>query len=319
MDDELLLPFTVHLGYDLAKSTSSPNADGPEDRLFEGTASLETPDLEDETLIQKGMNLKPFLDFGHINYDHGTVLHRSPAYIVGEPIEASITRVPSRTHGTVDGLYVKGRIYNVPGHKQLAHDCWDHMVTLSKSQGSHRRMGASIEGKARLRQGRKIVTASDIYNMALTPAPMHPDTHMGISGMQKSLAAIGQLGVTPFLGHGVTLNEIAEAIRKSDTGVIGDLDQDGTRDKATIGGYRDLLKEDLEHAKGHYKRGQRGRLKGAIATVWGTVPCTHGCYNGMGRFAKGRDGARDHLIKCQGWHPDEADALVHALDGIFGK
>lgn len=319
-DEELILPFTINTSYDLIKSSVENDKDGEEQRFVEGIASLETPDLEGETMVQKGMNVKPFLDFGHLNWDHGTVKYHSPAYIIGEPTEAKVVQVDHARHGKVDGLFVKGFLYKGP-YKPLADDAWNHMQMLAKSHETRRKMGMSIEGKARIRHGRMKVATSDIYNIALTPSPMHPDSHVGIAGLVKSLTVVREFGIAPFLGHGITLNDIADAIRKSEDGgsVIGDTDGDGTRDVATIGGYRALLREDLEHKHGGWKRGKKGRLKVVTSHIWGDAPCPNGCYTGRGSFAKGVDGARDHLVKCRGWDAEEADALVKGLGGIFGK
>lgn len=292
--EDVLVGFRFHM--DITKSHQAI-VNGKRRRLVEGMASVETPDQQGETVIQKGMNFRPFLATGHLNYDHQSVRRGSPAYIIGEPLDAHIGTDPLTG---CDAFFVKGWLYDDPDNKPVADEVWKHIQALSKAK-SDRHLGFSIEGTTNLKIGRRI-QKSTIYHLAITPAPVHDASYCNFQSVMKSLAYATTLDEDILAGQDW---DVARLIKAADTGGL---------DAMTTGSTTALHKEDLEHGK----IGKKSRLKEAVASIWGDrAMCKSDCYDGDGHFTKGIDGYRDHLVKCMGWDRDEATALTATLKGAW--
>jgi hypothetical protein len=152
--------FRFHIPVDLKKSE-----DGKV--WIHGIASLETPDIAGETVIQKGMDLSYFLNRGFFNDNHD----KTTGGKIGIPTEAKTTK---------SGLFVKGYLLDTPRAQKIV----ELAQALDKS-GGQRKLGFSIEGKVKQRDGR-IIKKSWLKDVAITAEPVHPDTYMNIV---KSLSA----------------------------------------------------------------------------------------------------------------------------------
>jgi len=143
--------------------------DGKKDdkRWIQGVASTSARDLQGEIVDQNGIDISYFVKHGHFNDDHQKGVENK----VGIPTEARITK---------NGLWVKGYLLS----KKKADAIWEHMQALEKD-GSDRKMGFSIQGKVKRREGNKIASCW-IQDVAITPAPVNTATWAEIA---KSLSA----------------------------------------------------------------------------------------------------------------------------------
>ncbi|MGB9660658.1 MAG: hypothetical protein ACPL5F_01400 [Moorellaceae bacterium] len=127
--------------------------------IVQGIASTEDPDLQNEIVVQEGMDLTPLLEEGYINWNHMP----GPENIIGEPLEARIQKGPS--------LWIKGFLYP---HVERA----KAVVKLLESQEipvSNRRLGWSVEGRVVEREGNRVVK-SIVQHLAITHEPVNPYT-----------------------------------------------------------------------------------------------------------------------------------------------
>lgn len=141
--------FRFFLDADIEKSS---NDDGK--RIIRGYASTEAEDRQNESLVQKGLDISDFINYGFFNYDHNNKI------IVGYPFESCA--VDSK------GLWVEGEL--LKGIEE-ADRMWDLALALKKSKAP-RQVGFSIEGKILKREGNKI-TKAKIYNIAVTTNPVN--------------------------------------------------------------------------------------------------------------------------------------------------
>jgi len=153
LNRNLHVSFFVPFEIDLEKS-----ADGEGERRIRGYASTPVLDRQNEEVLQKGLDISDFLNYGWFNYDHDN------SRIIGYPDKQN-TRIDGK------GFYVEGTILKGVA---LADQVWELAKALQKS-GAPRRMGFSVEGKILEKtDGGRIVKAK-VYNVAVTPSPVNPD------------------------------------------------------------------------------------------------------------------------------------------------
>lgn len=151
-----------------AESTSKDGKKGTT-RWIQGIASTGSRDLQGEIVSQNGIDVSYFLKHGYFNNDHKPGFENK----VGEPTECKVTK---------NGLWVKGFLYE--DHK-IADEIWKLMHSQEATPGSRRRIGFSIEGKVKRRNGNTIDECW-IQDIAITPAPVNTTTWAEIA---KSLSA----------------------------------------------------------------------------------------------------------------------------------
>jgi hypothetical protein len=192
-----LLPFRFDVP--LRKSKAPERHHGADLWCVDGIASTEHKDQQEERVLHKGMDFRPYLDKGAINWNHG----EDPKDIIGEPLEG---RIIERSNKPAM-FYTKGFLYDF---KKSAQDLWEHIngIELAKSKGQPitRNIGWSVQGGVVERAGNDIVK-SVVRHMALTHEPVNPYTW---AKCLKSLAK--SLAVTP-----------AEPLRKSQSSVVASL------------------------------------------------------------------------------------------------
>lgn len=145
--------FYVPADISLVKSES-----GEEEHRIQGYASNDFKDRQDDVIVQKGLDISNFINYGWFNFDHNN------EEILGYPDKAK-TRLDSK------GLYVEGTlIKGIP----LADKMWKLAVALKKSNAP-RQLGFSVEGKILEKDNitGKVLKAK-IYNVAITPNPVNP-------------------------------------------------------------------------------------------------------------------------------------------------
>jgi len=155
-------------------------------RFVQGVASTPDKDLQDEYVIQKGLDLRYFLKHGYYNDDHKPGFENK----VGQPTEALIKKVKDRAGKSLLGLWTRGYLW-VKGTHSGADHIWDLAQALEAS-GSDRQLGFSIQGKVLTREGSRILKAW-VQDIAITPSPVNTETWMElVRDIDKSLWATSQ-------------------------------------------------------------------------------------------------------------------------------
>jgi len=171
-------------------------------RPIRGVASTPAVDLQSETVVQKGMDLRYFLKHGYFNDDHKPGFKNK----VGQPTVAVIKRVTDSTGNKVLGLWVEGYLWAKGTHAGA--DAIRELALALAASGSDRQLGFSIQGKVLQRDGNKILKAW-IQDIAITPSPVNTRTWMElVNDMAKSWATVDEmdtvaksLGPQPSIGE----------------------------------------------------------------------------------------------------------------------
>lgn len=158
-------------------------------RWIQGIASTDQTDLQGESVNQTGIDFSYFLKHGYFNNDHKSGFEHK----VGEPTECKVTK---------QGLWVRGFLYD--NHK-IADEIWNLMHSQETTDGARRKVGFSIEGKVKRRNGKKI-EACWIQDIAITPAPINTASWAEIA---KSLSA------QPWNEVNTNQNFESESVKKS--------------------------------------------------------------------------------------------------------
>lgn len=144
--------FNVPVDVNLVKSDS-----GQDEMRIGGYASTPDEDRQGDEILQKGLDIQDFVDYGYFNFDHDN------SKILGYP-DKSKCRV-DRT-----GFYVEGLL--LPG-VELAKSLWETAIALKKS-GAPRHLGFSVEGKILKRNALGKIIKAKVYNVAITANPVNP-------------------------------------------------------------------------------------------------------------------------------------------------
>lgn len=121
-----------------------------------GYASTADEDRQKDTILQKGLDIQDFLDYGYFNFDHDN------SKILGYP-DKNRTKIDSK------GFYVEGTLLDIPIAKSL----YEVAMQLQKSNAP-RRLGFSVEGKTLARDKMGRITKAKVYNVAITANPVNP-------------------------------------------------------------------------------------------------------------------------------------------------
>lgn len=157
-------------------------------RWIQGIASTDHRDLQGETVAQDGIDFTYFLKHGYFNNDHKPGFENK----VGEPTECKVTK---------QGLWVKGFLYDDPTNCPVADSIWKLMHAQESTEGARRKVGFSIEGKVKRRNGQRIESCW-IQDIAITPAPVNTASWAEIA---KSLSA------QPWITREETTNEVLKS------------------------------------------------------------------------------------------------------------
>lgn len=195
--------FNFCFPFDIIKS--NPN----EEWRIGGYASTSSEDREGDEIVQKGLDISDFVNYGWLNFDHQKDI------IVGYP-DKSACRVDSK------GFYVEGTLLKSVSQ---AKNMYEAALALQKS-GSGRRLGFSVEGKVLERNDEGKILKAKIYNVAVTPNPVNTDCTWDI--LVKSFASDVDKALEA--GHGDSsgsplIPEDLESAFKTLSYVIGDDDE----------------------------------------------------------------------------------------------
>lgn len=145
--------FEFFVPCELVKSESTDKKD--DKRWIQGIASTDSKDLQNEKVLQSGIDFSYFLKNGFFNDNHKETK-------VGEPVECRITE---------KGLWVKGFLYK--GMERA--DYWWNFLNSLEQSGANRKVGFSIQGKVVRRSGNSI-TKCWLQHVAITDCPVNTDT-----------------------------------------------------------------------------------------------------------------------------------------------
>jgi len=178
MYDHPEIPFKVELPVSFFEK-----ADAAPDKQMRigGIVSSEEPDLQGDTLIQKGLDFSAFLTNGWYNDNHSK---ETTALGYPESVEqfAKGETLPDGTTAKAACTWAEG--YLLKGWEP-AEKIWKFAKAL---QGTGRRLGFSVEGSILRRTGelRKTVAHAKVRNVAITGCPVN--TSSGLTTLSKSLA-----------------------------------------------------------------------------------------------------------------------------------
>jgi hypothetical protein len=304
----------------LAKAESGATRDGKPAprRVLEGIASSESKDQQGEVIIQAGIDFRPLLEKGFINWNHS----HAPKDQIGQPLEAVVL---NQGPTDVPALFLRGFLYE--DHRG-ADEAWELLVAMDKArQAGHgrRQMGWSVEGGVVLRDG-KTLARSVVRHMALTHEPVNTDTYAKAAlakshGLELDDAVwVEEGGARPHLVFGgfealckslaPGAADVAAALLKATaTGLTGT----GGR-PAQTGGQGEANALRLENLSPRLTR----VLPEAAACLALCGPCKPGraCPR-HGRVVKGLRTAFEHLVHCYGQDPDEVVERLSALRRAF--
>ena len=133
-----------------------------------GIISTEHRDRQGEVILQRGLDFRPFLDYGWFNDNHSG----NSNDILGYPERVFKTTVKGPKGETIEATAVEGYLLPTTRGKEL--------LELSKAlQGDPRRsLGFSVEGQVAERDSddNSIITKAIIKNVAITHVPVNPNT-----------------------------------------------------------------------------------------------------------------------------------------------
>lgn len=142
--------------------------------IIEGTASTEDTDLQDEVVVQDGIDFQPLMKQGFINWNH----LEGPENIIGVPLEVKLIEGPS--------LYIKAELLQEVARAEAVYALARSLDDWNKSNpDKHRRLAWSIEGRKEEQEGARI-TRCTVDQMAVTHEPVNPFT---FANLVRSLRA----------------------------------------------------------------------------------------------------------------------------------
>ena len=201
---------TLNFNFWVPISKAKDSKDGKV-RIIEGIASTPHVDLQNERVMQNGIDFDYFLKHGYFNWDHKSGAENK----IGEPWEVKVTP---------KGLYVKGILYK---GKKVSDAVWEHMNALSNNTQANRKVGFSLQGKTVRRNGKTILKCW-IQDIAITTAPINYNTYLDIvkafdgyswedSDLNKNLSAGHQVS-NQTGGSALTLEDLDKRLTDTEYG-----------------------------------------------------------------------------------------------------
>ena len=149
--------FNFFMPFDIVKSegVTGEETDDGEWRIA-GYASTSKADRQNDIIIQKGLDISDFVNYGFLNFDH------NDDQIVGYPDK-------NKTKLTDKGFWVEGTLLK---SVDLAKKIWETAVALKKSNAD-RKLGFSVQGKTLARDEFGRIIKAKVYHVAVTPSPVN--------------------------------------------------------------------------------------------------------------------------------------------------
>lgn len=152
---------------DIVKSANSKK-----EMRIAGFASTPDEDRQGDNIIQTGLDISDFVNYGWLNYDHDNT------NILGYPDKA-------KTKLSKNGFYIEGIFLD---SNPLAVKLYDLSVSLQNANAP-RKLGFSVEGKILQRDMYQRISRAKVYNVAVTPNPVNPKATW--SALVKSFSSSG--------------------------------------------------------------------------------------------------------------------------------
>ena len=146
--------FNFNLPIDIVKSEDTSS----DEWRIGGYASTADEDRQGDEIVQKGLDISDFVDYGYFNLDHRNDV------ILGYP-DKDKCKIDNK------GFYVEGTLLK---GVEAAKNMWEAAVALKKSHAP-RKLGFSVEGKVLKRNALGKIVKAKIYNVALTACPVNPN------------------------------------------------------------------------------------------------------------------------------------------------
>lgn len=276
--------FEIPVEFELRKSA------GRERRIVKGYASTENMDQDGEVILQHGIDFKPLIESGYLNYDHyGKCLKCGTLFDRGKcPDCGSVARVPMMigipTNAEIHdkGLWVEGELFNGSDaagvnseQARLADEMWAMGMMLQKS--GKRALAYSVEGGVVERHGNKIVK-SVIRGLAVTHKPVNPEATIEFFAKSHCCGKCRKDHPLYVPGHSCGSHKEQAERPPMSKGDKEDMNKAMSTESASP-----LMLQNLD--------------RGMSGVLYGPAKCEH--YDDSGRFADGIHGAIEHLQKCQ--------------------
>jgi len=265
-EDQVLFELPIEL--ELKKS-----ADGGR-RIVRGYASTENVDQQGEVILQNGIDFRPLLKSGFLNYDHQykTINGAKMPIIIGYPTRAEIRD---------KGLWVEGELLKSDGMSsseqlKLADEMWEMGMALQKS-GGNRSLAYSVEGGVVERKGNRI-TKSVVRHCAITHKPVNAE------------ATVELFAKSFFIACG--------NCEKQGTCDITECDRHAMQKAMSTESASPLMLENLD--------------RGLSGVLYGDHDCGH-FDKQTGKFTDGINGAVEHLEKCQEYDRQQSINFLRRL------
>lgn len=164
-------------GVDLTKAKDNSINYGSK---FNGIASTERYDREDQVILQKGLDFTPFIDYGYFNDGHPVKDKKGKIISSGKMVAVPVGK-KAWFEKALNQWHVEGQF--LPHVKEA-----NGLVDLAKSFSdieTPRRLGLSVEGKITDADDEdpkkaKVIKKALIYRVTITPQPVNPDAELNL-------------------------------------------------------------------------------------------------------------------------------------------
>jgi len=210
----------------------SESKDGEETMRMYGWASTPALDVDQERVMQEGLDCTKLLKSGWINWNHQS------EKIIGIP---EIAEIRDRGENLGKGLYTE---FELLGKVPLAKEVW----TLSKAlKDTPRSLGLSLEGKKLVKNNGSILKA-EVLNIALCPNPRNVETTA--SALVKAIVDNDIDGFAPFSPENMRKDHLVSHVGDIVTAAMAKAIGSGYNvGGATQEGGAALRKEDIDLSK----------------------------------------------------------------------
>lgn len=170
-DFSMYVPGTTTSGFSVLNKSGS-REDIEVTRPIGGYCSTESLDRQEEVVVAKGLDFSEFVAWGWFNDNH----KQGTSEVLGYP---KLARLAKGNRWWTEGNLLTGY--------SNADKIWELAKALKKS-GAPRKLGFSIEGKVRQRDGGNRIVRATVRNVAITNCPVNTDCSWDI--MAKAFAPI---------------------------------------------------------------------------------------------------------------------------------
>lgn len=162
---------------DILKAERGETGPDGSDRKIGGYCSTQDMDRQDEIVLARGLDFSEFVNHGYFNDNHKPDTTAS----LGWP---TLARLDKGERWWTEGFLWKSGTY------KLADDIWS-LAKAMRDSGSPRRLGFSIEGKVKQRNGQNRIVRAIVRHVAITASPVNTRCTWNI--LAKAFAPLDQV------------------------------------------------------------------------------------------------------------------------------